>query len=248
MSKEYKDLIIIKHKNKEIKAELIYRKRKNITIKVEPKEKVSVISPMKVSKEYLEKILIAKGDWILKKIDEYKDIEYVGERQLKTGTKLFYLGKEYILKIIKNDCYTDNNPKIYINDNNIIFECKNDENEYIKNNLKQWYKKESEKIVLDRLVKCRERSEVMMKLIPSTLKVKEQKKRWGTCTSKRTIYINSKIAMARPKSIDYILIHEFSHLVHLNHSKEFYNLVKSIMPEYKLEEEWLKKHSHKLTL
>ena len=89
---------------------------------------------------------------------------------------------------------------------------------------------------------------MMMKLIPSKLRVKEQKKRWGTCTSKRAIYINSKISMVRKEAIDYILIHEFSHLVHMNHSKDFYSLVKQMMPNYKEQEKWLKENSYKLKL
>jgi len=114
--------------------------------------------------------------------------------------------------------------------------------------LKDWYKKESEKVILKSLEKCKENSKTMEKLIPNVLKVKEQKKRWGSCTSKGAIYINSKIVMARPKAIEYILVHEFSHLVHMNHSKDFYKLVESIMPEYKKEEEWLKQYSYRLTL
>ncbi|MGL6105082.1 M48 family metallopeptidase [Romboutsia sp.] len=248
MNKE-KNTIVVNYKNNKIKAKLIYRKRKNITIQIKPKENVTIITPSQVPITKLEEILVEKGDWILKKIEEYKDVEYIDEeRELKTGTKLFYLGKEYVLKVIKNTSIATKRPEIYIIDNNIIFNGSSDENEYIKLHLKQWYKKESEKIIIERLIKCRENSQTMMKLIPSTLKVKEQKRRWGTCTSKRAIYINSKIAMARPESIDYILIHEFSHLVHLNHSKDFYNLVKSMMPDYKLEEEWLKKYSYMLTL
>ena len=54
--------------------------------------------------------------------------------------------------------------------------------------------------------------------------------------------------MAKIEAIDYILVHEFSHLVHMNHSKDFYKLVKEIMPNYKEEEKWLKDNSYKLKL
>ena len=54
--------------------------------------------------------------------------------------------------------------------------------------------------------------------------------------------------MAKKEAIDYILVHEFSHLVHMNHSKDFYNLVQKIMPNYKKEEKWLRENSYKLTL
>ncbi len=54
--------------------------------------------------------------------------------------------------------------------------------------------------------------------------------------------------MAKIDAIDYILVHEFSHLVHMNHSNDFYEFVKEIMPNYKEQEKWLKDNSYKLKL
>ena len=88
----------------------------------------------------------------------------------------------------------------------------------------------------------------MRNLNPEIVKVKEQKKRWGSCTSAKKIYINSRIAMANLESIDYIIVHEFCHLIHMNHSKDFYNLVKEIIPNYKDSEKWLKENGYKLVI
>ena len=54
--------------------------------------------------------------------------------------------------------------------------------------------------------------------------------------------------MAKPEVIDYILVHEFCHLVHMDHSKDFYDLVSQILPNFKLAEKWLKENSYKLSL
>ncbi|MGL5313289.1 MAG: M48 family metallopeptidase [Peptostreptococcaceae bacterium] len=246
MNKEKSINLELDYKETIIKAILIYRERKNITIEIKPKDKIKIISPLNIPRKNIEQLVINKGDWILKKLDEYKNMDdFNVEKEYKNGEKFYYLGKEYTLVINK---VNNNrlNPQVYIENNNIIIKTYNIDEEYIKENLKKWYKKESERVILDRLQRCREYSPIMMKLNPRSIKVKEQKKRWGSCTSKRDIYINSKIVMARPSSIDYILIHEFSHLVHMNHSKDFYNLVESIMPEYKKEEKWLKLNSYKL--
>lgn len=239
-----KNIISIKYKGIDINTNLIYRKRKNITIQINPNYEVNIISPLGVSKKILKDILLEKSDWILKKFDEYKEVEHIyKEKEFVDNEKYMYLGKEYNLKII-----LDENEEVFIENDLLIVKVKNIDKEYIKNKLKLWYKKESERIVIERLVYCRENSDMMMKLIPSKLRVKEQKKRWGTCTSKRAIYINSKISMVRKEAIDYILIHEFSHLVHMNHSKDFYSLVKQMMPNYKEQEKWLKENSYKLKL
>ena len=91
-------------------------------------------------------------------------------------------------------------------------------------------------------------SAIMNNLSPSLIKIKEQKKRWGSCTSNKIIYINSRISMAPIDVIDYILVHEFCHLVHMNHSKDFYNLVGEILPKFRENERWLKENSYKLSL
>ena len=165
------------------------------------------------------------------------------EREFKDNELFLYLGKEYKLKIIK-----DKFEEVYIEDDKIIVKVKNTEKEYIQGILKWWYKRESEIIVRKRIDYLKKNNKVIGSLSPSIVKVKEQKRRWGSCTSQKKIYINSKISMAKISSIDYILVHEFSHLVHMNHSKEFYDLVKKIMPSYKNEEEWLKENSYKVRL
>lgn len=239
--------IKVKFKGITIKAVLIYRKRKNITIEIKPKDNIRIISPSNVSIERIEDIIIEKGDWILDKLEEYKDMNDIySKKEFKTGEVFYYLGEEFVLNIIQISKNKTVIPQIYIEEDKIVFITNNIEETYIKNHLKKWYKQESERIVQERLVVCKDQSNILMKLTPRTLKVKEQKKRWGSCTSNKDIYINSKICMARKSAIDYIIIHEFCHLMYMNHSKDFYSLVKLIMPNYRLEEEWLKINSHKL--
>lgn len=246
MNKEKSIKLELYYKETIINAILIYRKRKNITIEIKPKDKIKIISPLNIPRKNIEQLVIDKGDWILKKLEEYKNMEDINvEKEYKNGEKFYYLGKEYTLVINRLNS-NRLNTQIYIENNNIIIKTYNINEDDIKKNLKKWYKKESERVILECLEKFREYYPIMMHLNPRSIKVKEQKKRWGSCTSKRDIYINSKIVMARPSAIDYILVHEFSHLVHMNHSKDFYKLVESIMPDYKKEEEWLKMNSYKL--
>ena len=81
-----------------------------------------------------------------------------------------------------------------------------------------------------------------------TLKVKKQKNIWGSCNSKRRIYINSKIAMCQPEAMEYVMWHEICHLTHMNHSREFYELLGHHYPGYKKQKQWLKNHSRFLQL
>lgn len=240
------------YKEENIGVKVVYRKRKNISIRIIPKNTIEIISPKSISISFLKKILEEKSSWIMKTLDKFETVdESFKERKYINGEIFYYLGDEYELKIIEDKNINNKNNKycyIKIKDKNLIIITNNNEAEYIKNELKKWYKIESEKIVIKRLEALKKEKTMMNELQPNIIKIKEQKKRWGSCTSQKTIYINSRIVMAKVNVIDYILVHEFSHLAHMNHSKEFYNLVESILPDFRQSEKWLKENSYKFTL
>ena len=83
-------------------------------------------------------------------------------------------------------------------------------------------------------------------IMPNSIKIKAQKTRWGSCTYKNDLALNYKLIMAPPDVLDYVVVHEMCHMEHKNHSKNFWNRVSSIMPDYKDKRNWLKEHGGKL--
>ena len=102
--------------------------------------------------------------------------------------------------------------------------------------------------MLFRSAYLREQSDYFRKIEPNLIKVKEQKKIWGSCNSNKNIYINSKISMFPVEDIDYIIAYECYHILYINNSKVFYASVEKIIPNYKEINLWLKKNSYKFTL
>lgn len=82
----------------------------------------------------------------------------------------------------------------------------------------------------------------------TSITIRDQKSRWGSCSSRGTLSFNYRLIFAPPKVLDYVVIHELCHLTHFNHSKEFWNMVGQIMPDYKVCQKWLKDHGRELTL
>jgi len=68
---------------------------------------------------------------------------------------------------------------------------------------------------------------------PLKVRIKPLKTAWGICYSNGNISLNIKLIKADPKIIDYVIIHELCHLIHHNHSKEFWNELKKYYPDYK---------------
>lgn len=82
----------------------------------------------------------------------------------------------------------------------------------------------------------------------TSITIRDQKTRWGSCSSRGTLSFNYRLIFAPPKVLDYVVVHELCHLTHMNHSKEFWNMVASVMPDYKICKNWLRDHGHELTL
>ncbi len=76
--------------------------------------------------------------------------------------------------------------------------------------------------------------------------VRDQKSRWGSCSSRGTLSFNYRLIFAPPEILDYVVVHELCHLTHMNHSKDFWNKVGSVIPDYKLRRKWLREHGEEL--
>lgn len=82
----------------------------------------------------------------------------------------------------------------------------------------------------------------------TSITIRDQKSRWGSCSSKGTLSFNYRLMMAPSHILDYVVVHELCHLTHLNHSKEFWAMVGSIIPDYKECKKWLKEHGNELSV
>ncbi|MDQ6985337.1 MAG: SprT family zinc-dependent metalloprotease [Candidatus Dojkabacteria bacterium] len=65
------------------------------------------------------------------------------------------------------------------------------------------------------------------------ISVKDQKSRWGSCSSKKNLNFNWKLILVDKIEMDYVIVHELAHLRQMNHSSKFWDIVESIMPRYK---------------
>ena len=78
-----------------------------------------------------------------------------------------------------------------------------------------------------------------------TVTIREQKTRWGSCSAKGNLNFNWKLVLMPPEILDYVVVHELAHRIHMDHSAAFWAEVGKILPDYKERRQWLKVNGQK---
>ncbi|MGI9436677.1 MAG: M48 family metallopeptidase [Geminicoccaceae bacterium] len=85
-------------------------------------------------------------------------------------------------------------------------------------------------------------------LVPSALRIKDQKRLWGSCTAANVISLNWRLILAPVDVFDYVVVHELCHIRHRHHQPPFWRAVAKVMPDFERHRHWLKQNGHLLTL
>lgn len=227
----------VKYQNKTIAYTINKAKIKNIYITIENGE-VVIKAPWYTTRNQIQEVVESKRDWIMKKLEEY-NVSPRKAKEYEDGEKFQILGESYYLNIyykdINNAILNAENEKI-----EIILPlsyAEEDNTEQIKKMIDKMYYMIAEKEVESAMEKTRK----MVGLAPEEYKIKKIKYAWGTCSSRKVITINQNLMMYSRKAIEYVVLHEICHLKYMNHSKKFWEMVESYMPDYKEAEKELKK-------
>ena len=223
--------------NESLDYQLIKKSKKTLSLKISENGLV-VSAPLFMSEKKINQLVISKIKWIKKKLELIEPQK--NKLFIKNRASFDLLGKEIKITLL------DGNNKIeWVDENNLkIFFKDQDDQKKLKTFFIKWLKE----IALDYFS---QRAYEISKLyaIPSnSILLSNAKSRWGTCNSKTEVRINWRLIQADPYVIDYVICHEFAHLTHMNHSRNFWNLVEKLCPNYKLAENYLKNKGFNLYL
>ena len=107
-----------------------------------------------------------------------------------------------------------------------------------------WYRARAREILEDRVMHFALR----MGLACLSVRITDAKERWGSCSAAGTLNFAWRLVMAPPPVIDYVIVHELTHLVEMNHSRRFWERLGRVLPDYVWRRKWLKENGHLLTL
>ena len=191
-------------------VEVIKKNNKNTYIRIKEDSTIYVTTNYLVTKRQIKNILDNNIEFLRKALKKVK-------RRKEKASQFYYLNKKYDIIYSAFDKVEIDEDKIY---------CKNEIT------LNKWLKNKMSEIYLERL---NINYNLFEEDIPyPKLKIRNMKTRWGVCNKRdNSITLNSKLIKYSLNEIDYVIIHELSHLVHFDHSKEFWKTVQKYMPNYK---------------
>lgn len=215
---------------------IIRTNRRSLSLTIAKDGKLVVRAPKRLSMDYIYSFIKQKEKWILNKQREILDSKQ-NNKELINYNKFLFCGKEYekieINKLKDIEISNDN-----------IFVPANIDNQKLTILMLKWYSKVTKDIIRARFPYFLN----LMQVEYGVIKIDNSRAKWGSCDSKGNLKFNLRLAMLPHKVIDYIVIHELSHLIEFNHSKNFYKIIESVMPDYKKYRAQLKDYSYLLQI
>lgn len=208
---------------------------KMLWLRIKADKSLIITVPKYYNLDLLDNFLKSKFKWIKHNISKI-DIQKSNLNAGNSVNTVPYLGK--ILNIVKN-CNKEMDPKIVLNQDQLIIRLDPGMSSNYAAEVEIWLKSQAQKQINARAQEISNR----MGLIYNKVSIRNQKSRWGSCSHKRNLSFNWKLIMLPEPVLDYVVIHELSHLSEMNHSIRFWNLVERYCPEWKNHRKWLNQHN-----
>lgn len=215
--------------------EIIRRQRKSVEIQIDSVNGFRVIAPKRLAEKAIMHLLEPRKEWIYEKMLEIEQAQaFRVVKNYADGEIFLILGIEYPLEI-----QIEPNRKrsvAVVENEKIIVRAPESSRDLIRTAVLTFYKKLAREEIERRI-------EPILKSLGVTctrIAIKDQKRRWGSCSHLGNLNFNWRCVMMPEPVFEYIIAHEVCHLVHLNHSKAYWDLLETVCPYDKQAKLWLK--------
>jgi len=218
-------------------CEIVRSKRKTLALYIKH-QKVLVRCPLRASKSEVEEFISSSHAWIEGRLCE----ESLREKQalrVERGAKIFYRARE--LNIVFKE---GRKQRVMVVGDDFIIQGHKLTPVKAKIQIEDFLIDKASEYILPRARGLARHLGVEHKI--TEIKLRKTKSKWGHCTSAGVLQYNWMIMLAPFSIIDYMITHEVCHLLHMDHSKRFWNRVESICPDCDQYINWLKDHEHRL--
>jgi predicted metal-dependent hydrolase len=217
-----------------INIEVIRSKRaRHISLKGDPDGLCAIVPPSTIEPE-IARFVESRKEWISKTISYFEKLTRGLDRSLIQQDKLLFLGTPYDILIVK-----DRQSYVIVSENLSRITVHSPDKESSRKTIFNFYHEQTSLILAERLGLF---SKKLNLDCFNRITIKHQRSRWGSCSLKKNLNFNVMLSALPKDVIDYVIVHELTHLLELNHSKKFWQLVRLSHPSYVEDRTWLQKY------
>jgi predicted metal-dependent hydrolase len=213
-------------------------KAKNLRLKVTPREGLYVIVPRGFDEGKIPAILERKKAWIADALAKARArrrfLEPRPARHLPDSLPLWAIGEVWPVVYRHDD--TKAGLRLRAERGEVTISGAYPSREAVLAKLKEWLRRRVRESLFPLARSLSEKHRLQL----GTLFVKSQRTRWASCSARKNLALNTKLLFLSPELVRYVLIHELCHTVHMNHSKDFWRLVASYEPRYRILDQMLR--------
>src|SRR6056297_1175120 len=196
---------------------------------------VTVVVPETDERQPAE-LLRENAAWVVEKHRSYERYrKQAPDRNFESGERFPYLGRDRELVVEPRPNHAVGEDSIYLRRSAV-------DQSSVKRVLENFYRDEAR----DHFTTRADRYAQAMGVEYEKIEIRNQRTKWGSCSTTGTLGLNWRLMMAPPDVVDYVLVHELAHLREQNHTDEFWRLVGEHVPEYEAKAQWLDENSVKL--
>jgi len=216
--------------------QIIRSKRKTLALIVKADGSVIVRAPMRASLKLIKEFVQNNASWIEKKRTQALAAQPPAPKQYLSGERFTYLGNAYPLEIVKGQ-----KKPLMLESNFKLAESARGNARLV---FERWYRGQAKHILNERVDSYASQYDFQYKKIGIT----SARTRWGSCRPNGSLNFSWRLVMAPMEVVDYVVVHELVHTVFHNHSKQFWQKVEELMPDYKERRKWLRKNGQQLMI
>ena len=213
----------------DITIDVVRKDIKNLHLAVYPPVgRVRIASPLRIDDEAVRLFAISKLPWIKKQRSKFEDQERQTKREYVSGESHYFEGNRYRLNVI----YQTAAPKVEIRNKKYIdlYVRPDSTVEQRERVMTRWYRQQ----LKDRIPALLEKWQAVVGVEGTRWEVKQMKTKWGTCQIKaRCIRLNLELAKKPMHCLEYIIVHELTHLLERHHNARFTDLMDKFMPQWR---------------
>lgn len=215
-------------KGRAVNCEIKRSRRRTVALYVFPDARVEVRIPLLYNVNDIEPFLVKHSRWLFNRLDAKGD-NAAAPKRFVDGELHYFLGKQYPIKV-----NAASRNSVVFQDDVIHISCRDTSNvSKVSDILDCWYLEQAKRVFQEISIPLI-RQMAKYNVAPKSFSIRKMKTRWGSCSRKGSISLNLHLVKLPEPCIKEVILHELCHLVHFNHSKEFYALMTAEMPDWKL--------------